>query len=64
MSAGRGHEGEHLDPLVRGMHQSESCKGPQGLAYAFFRRPATFYGDQETHAEESQAVEEVDRDDA
>ena len=43
------------------MHQPESGQRPQGLADALVRGAPSFEGDQEAHAEERQAVEEIDR---
>ena len=50
----------HFEPLVCGMHEPEASKGPQGLANALVRGASSFQGDQQAHAEERQAIEEID----
>ena len=49
---------------MRGMHQPKPRQRPQRFAHAVVGGAASLDGHQQAHAEESQAVEEVDDDDA
>src|SRR5215208_5239733 len=57
------HEHIHFDPFMQGMDKAETRQRRQCSAQAYIGGSSTLDRDQQTHAEECQSIDEVDRND-